>query len=147
MPATLPALLVVLGLAVAAVLFSWLYFGRYKITRPPIGVFNLKDIAFMIGGIILVPYLYLLLPIWLVAALLVVSTLSVNYFLWEPVLRSRLLVWVASLVFVGADIWVSAQFGTVSNQFFVVNDVVLLVMVVGLTNLWAQSGMKARDAA
>jgi hypothetical protein len=147
MPATLPSLLVVLGLAVAAVLLSWLYFGRFKITRPPIGVFNLTDIIFMIGGIILVPYLYLLLPIWLVAALLVVGTLSVIYFLWEPVLRSRLLVWVASLALVGADIWASAQFGTISNQFFVVNDVVLLLMVVGLTNLWAQSGMKARDAA
>jgi hypothetical protein len=147
MPATLPSLLVVLGLAVAAVLLSWLYFGRFKITRPPIGVFNLTDIFFMSGGIILVPYLYLWLPIWLVAALLVVGTLSVLYFLWEPVLRSRLLVWVASLALVGADIWASVHFGTVSNQFFVVNDVVLLLMVVGLTNLWAQSGMKARDAA
>src|SRR5688572_4277780 len=129
MPVTLPSLLVVLGLTVAAVLLSWFYFGRFKITRPPIGVFNLTDIAFMIGGIILVPYLYLLLPTWLVAALLLVGTLSVVYFLWEPVLRSRLLVWIASLGLVGADIWASAQFGTISNQFFVVNDVVLLVMV------------------
>jgi hypothetical protein len=147
MPAALPSLLVVLGLAVAAVTLSWLYFGRFKITRPPVGVFNLTDILFMIGGIILVPYLYLLLPIWLVAALLVVGTLSVVYFLWEPVLGSPLLVWIASLGLVSADIWASVQFGTASNRFFMVNDLVLLVMVVGLTNLWAQSGMKARDAA
>jgi hypothetical protein len=147
MPVPLHSLLVVLGLAVVAVVLSWLYFGRFQITRPPIGVFNLKDIAFMIGGIILVPYLYLLVPAWLVAALLVVGTLSVVYFLWESVLRARLLVWVISLALVGADIWVSVRFGTVSNEFFVVNDVVLILMVVGLTNLWAQSGMKARDAA
>jgi hypothetical protein len=147
MPAPLHSLLVVLGLAVVAVALSWLYFGRFQITRPPIGVFNLKDIAFMMGGIILVPYLYLFLPIWLVAALLVMGSLSVVYFLWESVLRSRLLVWVISLALVGADIWVSVRFGTVSNEFFMVNDVVLILMVVGLTNLWAQSGMKARDAA
>jgi hypothetical protein len=140
-------LLVVLGLTVAAVVLSWLYFGRFRITRPPIGVFNLTDMAFMIGGIILVPYLYLLLPIWFVVTLLVVGVLSVIYFLWEPVLRSRLLVWAVSLAVVGADIWVSVQFGTISNEFFLVNNVVLLMMVVGLTNLWAQSGMKARDAA
>lgn len=147
MPTTFLSMLVVLGLAAAAVLLSWFYFGRFRITRPPIGVFNLTDIAFMIGGIILVPYLYLVLPIWLVAGLLAVSTLSVIYFIWEPVLRSRLLVWVVSLALVGADIWASVEFGTASNQFFVVNDLVLLPMVVGLTNLWAQSGMKARDAA
>jgi len=139
--------MVVLGLAVATLLLSWLYFGRFRITRPPIGVFNLKDIFFMIGGIILVPYLYLLLPIWLVAALLVVGTLSVVYFLWEPVLRSWLLVWIVSLALVGADIWASVQFGTASTAFFVVNNLILLLMVVGLTNLWAQSGMKARDVA
>ena len=144
---TYSSIFVVLGLGVAAVLLSWLYFRRYQVTRPPIGVFNLTDIAYMIGGIILVPYLYLILPIWLVAALLVIGALSVLYFTWEPILRSRLLIWLVSLTFVGADIWASIQFGTASNQFFIVNDVVLLLMVIGLTNLWAQSGMRAGDAA
>ena len=55
------------------------YFRRYAVTRPPIGVFNLWDIAIMIGGIVLVPYLYLLLPIWLVASLLALAILSVLY--------------------------------------------------------------------
>jgi hypothetical protein len=140
-----PSLLVVLGFAVSAVLLSWLYFRRFQVTRPPIGVFNLTDIAFMIGGIILVPYLYLLLPLWLVAGLLLVGTLSVVYFLWEPVLRARLLVWLVSLVMVGADIWASVSFGNTSNGFFIINNILLVTMVVGLTNLWAQSGMKARD--
>jgi hypothetical protein len=147
MPATLPSILVVLGLAVATVLLSWLYFRRYRVTRPPIGVFNLIDIAYMIGGIVLVPYLYLVLPTWMVATLLAVGAASVLYFVWEPVLPSRLLVWLAALAFVGADIWASIQFGAVSDQFFLINNVVLLLMVVGLTNLWAQSGMSAREVA
>jgi hypothetical protein len=136
---------VVLGLAVSAVVLSWVYFRRFQITRPPIGVFNLTDIAVMICGIILVPYLYLVLPLWLVAGLLIVGTLSVVYLLWEPVLRVRRLVWPVSLALVGADIWASLQFGTMSNRFLIVNNIVLLAMVVGLTNLWAQSGMRARD--
>jgi hypothetical protein len=99
----------------------------------------------MIGGIILVPYLYLLLPLWLIAGLLTLGALSVVYFLWEPVLRGRLLVWLVTLALVCSDIWAALQFGTSSNGFFIVNNLVLLAMVVGLANLWAQSGMRARD--
>lgn len=139
------SVLVVLAFAVAAVALSRLYFRRFLVTRPPIGVFNLTDIAFMIGGIILVPYLYLLLPLWLVAGLLVLGVLSVLYFLWEPVLPGRLLVWPVTLALIGADIWATLQFGTAGNGFFIVNNIVLLAMVVGLANLWAQSGMRARD--
>jgi hypothetical protein len=140
-----PSVLGVFTFAVAAVALSWLYFRRFQVTRPPIGTFNLTDIAFMIGGIILVPYLYLLLPIWLVAGLLVLGVLSVLYFLWEPVLRVRALVWLSTIALIGADIWAALQFGTAGNGFFIVNNIVLLAMVVGLSNLWAQSGMRARD--
>jgi hypothetical protein len=38
-------------------------------------------------------------------------------------------------------------FGTSQNAFFAVNNTILGLMVVGITNLWAQRGMKARDAA
>ncbi len=137
--------LVVLAFAFAAIALSWLYFRRFQVTRPPIGVFNLTDIGIVVGGLILVPYLYLLLPLWLIAGLLTLGALSVIYFLWEPVLRGRLLVWLATLALLCADIWAALQFGTSSNGFFIVNNIVLLAMVVGLSNLWAQSGMRARD--
>jgi hypothetical protein len=35
--------------------------------------------------------------------------------------------------------------GTRQNAFFAVNNAILLVMGVRITNLWAQSGMTARD--
>ena len=38
-------------------------FRRYPITRPPIGVLNLGDIACMLGAIVLAPYLDLPLPL------------------------------------------------------------------------------------
>ncbi len=141
------ALVVVLALAAAAIILSMLYFRRFRIERPPIGVFNLQDVAFMMVGIILVPFLYVWLPTWLVGALLALSTLSLLYFMWEPVLRARLAVWLAVLLMLGADIWASMQYGATSAAFYAINDIVILAVIVGLTNLWAQSGMKARDVA
>jgi hypothetical protein len=142
-----PALLVVLGNVAAVVLLSWAYFRRYRLARPPIGVMNLRDVAAMIGAVILVPYLYLVLPLWLVAGLFVMLALSVLIAVGEPVLANRPLLWVAILAVVGADVGTGLRSGTVGLPFLALNDIVLTVLVVGLTNLWAQSGMRARDVA
>ena len=141
------ALFVILLHMAAAVLLGWGYFRRYSVSRPPIGVFNLWDIAIMIGGIILVPYLYLILPIWLVASLLALGIVSVLYFVWEPVLRARWAIWLVTLVLLAADIGVVVWYGPATGLFFAVNNIVLAMAIVGITNLWAQNGMKARDVA
>ena len=44
---------VVMAYVVGSALLGWLYFRRYRITRPPIGVFNLKDVALMLGAMCL----------------------------------------------------------------------------------------------
>jgi hypothetical protein len=141
----LEAFLVILAYAVAALLGSWSYFRRYAITRPPIGVFNLWDVAIMLGGIVLVPYLYLALPLWLVAGLLALGMLSALYFLVEPMLRSAWTTGLATIGLAAADIGAMASFGETSVWFFTINNLVLILVVVGLVNLWAQSGMRARD--
>ncbi len=141
------ALIVVLGHIATAILLGWGYFRRYSVTRPPIGVFNIWDIMVMMGGIILVPYLYLLLPTWLVASLLALGILSVLYFMWEPILRARWAIWLMVLLLVVADIGATLWFGPASSLFFAINNIVLVLAIVGITNLWAQSGMKSRDVA
>lgn len=141
------ALLMLLLHIAAALLLSWGYFRRYAITRPPVGVFNLRDIAIMIGGIVLVPYLYLALPRWLVAGLLALGILSALYFMWEPVLRARWAIWLAAIGLVVADLGAALALGVASAPFFAANNLVLTLVVVALTNLWAQSGMRARDVA
>jgi hypothetical protein len=138
---------VVMACAAAAVLLAWAYFRRYRLTRPPIGVLDLRDVLFMVGGIVLVPYLYVALPRLAVAGLLALSAVSVLYFVWEPVLRARWAIWLAVLVLAAADIGAAARFGATSVPFFAVNDLVMLLAVAGIANLWAQSGLKARDAA
>lgn len=142
-----PSYYVVLGCAICAVLGGWGYFRRYAVSRPPIGVFNLKDITLMILFVILVPFLYLLLPPWLAAGLLLLGALSILYFTWEPVLHARWAIWLAVFVLLAVDLGAALLFKTNNDRFLAVNNLVLIVLIVGITNLWAQSGMKARDAA
>lgn len=141
------ATLIVFVHAAAAVSAGWLYFRRYAIQRPPIGVFNLWDMAFMLTGIVLIPYLYLLLPAWLAAGVLGLGALGILYFMLEPVLKVRWLIWMVVIIFfttnIGAAIWLGGQ----SAVYFATNNLVQILVVVGVTNTWAQSGMKARDAA
>lgn len=142
-----PSFYVVLGVATSAVLLGWAYFRRYEISRPPIGVLGIGDVAFMIGAIVLIPYLYLAFPLWLVAGIFALGVLSILYFTAEPVIGARLAVWLVVLLLLGADIWTRFGFGAMSTPFLAVNNAILVLAVVGTTNLWAQSGMKARDAA
>jgi hypothetical protein len=80
---------VVVAFTASAVLLGWIYFRNYQLARPSIGVLNLGDVAFMIGVIILIPYLYLALPLWLVAAIFALAMLSILLFVGEPLLRAR----------------------------------------------------------
>jgi hypothetical protein len=141
------SLLVVVGFIVSALVLGWGYFRRYQITRPPLGVLNLWDVGLMVGAIIVMPYLYLALPLWLAAGLLALAFLSVFYVMAEPVLRARWAIWSAVLLLLAADVGAAQVSGAGSAVFSAVNDGVLLVAVVGLSNLWAQSGMKARHVA
>lgn len=139
--------IVVAALAVASALLSSAYFRRYQVTRPPIGVFNGRDVAILLAAIILIPYLYLVLPLGVVATLLVLTTLGILAFTGQPVIRSRPLLATAVVAALAGDVVTALASGTGSNTFLAVNNVVLVVVVVGVANLWAQSGMKARDAA
>jgi hypothetical protein len=137
---------VILLLHVLLVLFlSWLYFRRYQVTRPPIGVFSLGDVAFMLGGIVLIPYLYLSLPRWIIGGLLLLGASSILYFVLEPILRARWAIWLVTLCLVLADLGTAWGLGTQSKLFILVNNLIQLLSVVGVTVLWVQSGMKARD--
>lgn len=146
MSAQLEAFCLILAYAVAALLGSGAYFRRYPITRPPIGVFNLWDVGVMLVGIVLVPYLYLALPIWVAGGLLTLGFVSALYFVCEPVFPAWA-GWAMTIALAALDIAAVATFGGASRPFFVINNLVLILVVVGLANLWAQSGMQARDLA
>ncbi len=133
-------------LTTAAVLGGWLYFRRCRPNLPPVGVCDFSDVAIMLGGIVMIPYLYLALPEWTVATLLGVSFLSTLHLTMQPILggRSSLLVAVG---LVATDIVLALTHGFESRPFSAVNGLVMVIAVVGATNIWAQTGMKARDVA
>ncbi len=142
-----PGYYVVLAHGALALVLASLYFRRYQVTRPPIGVFNRRDVYVVLGAIVLVPYLYLALPSWAVTALLALASSSVLYFVAEPMTRSRRATLAVALVLVVVDIVTALARGVTSIEFLVVNNVVVVLVVLGIANLWAQSGMRARHVA
>jgi hypothetical protein len=132
-------------LAGVAILLGMAYFRRYALTRPPLGVMTLGDVVVIMGAIILIPYLYLYLPGWLVATLLGIGALGLLQLLVEPILRPAWLSWLIAAAVVATDIALAHQVGTSSIAYVAINNVVLLLTVVAVTNVWAQSGLRARD--
>jgi hypothetical protein len=117
------------------------------LTRPPIGVLNTGDLGALIGGIVLVPHLYLALPLWAASGMLAAAAMSALYLVLDPLLSNRLAIWTLIAALVGADFAAHAGAPGVSVPFCVVNNLVLTILIIGIANLWAQGGLRARDAA
>jgi hypothetical protein len=135
------------ALATLIVLLGGFYFRRYRVSRPPLGVMTLGDVVVLIAGIVVIPYVYLFLPGWLVGGILALGTLGIVQLLLEPLLPRPWLSWLLALLLVAADILFAWRTGPESLGYFVVNNLVIVLVVVGVTNLWAQSGLRARDLA
>jgi hypothetical protein len=144
---------VVLGHAAAAVLLGHAFFRRSRVPRPPIGVFDLGDVAVLLAAVVLVPLLYLALPRWAAAGLLGLGVLGALLVVLEPVLGAARpawaarLAWPVALALLGADVAAALHPAAPATAALAVNNAVLVLAVVGVANLWAQSGLKARDAA
>jgi hypothetical protein len=137
---------VICGSNIAMLLLGLGYFRHFRMTRPPIGVFNLTDVIIAVFIIILAHFLYVVLPLWAAVGLFALAVLSALYVTLEPLLRARSLIWLVSLIFIALDIAAARIFGVQNNSFFLVNDLVILLVIIGVSNLWVQSGLKARDA-
>jgi hypothetical protein len=139
-------LAVAFGLSALAVLGSAAYFRRYEVPRPPIGRVNLRDVGFLLAAIIVVPYLYLAVPLAVVAGMLSVAVISLLLMAGQPVLGGPRRAGAVACAVVVADVSIAIASGTMSPAFLAFNNLVVVVFVIGAANLWAQSGMTARDA-
>ena len=139
-------ILSVWGLAALAVASSWWYFRTWSMTRPPLGTVNLGDIAMTLMLVVALPFLYLWLPGPLVVTMLALTSLSILWFVAEPVMPSVLARWVFAAGLVIGDLALAHR-GTGETTFLLLNDAVILVMVVGVSNVWAQGGLRSRDLA
>lgn len=138
---------VVVGLVAATTLGGWVFYRRFAVDRPPIGVVTRSDIAILLTLLVLLPYLYLNLPVAAVTAVLALGALAAMYVTLEPMLRYGWLAFVVCLALIGTDIALGVVEGVTAAPFLAVNNVIMVIAIVGATNLWAQSGTKARDIA
>lgn len=146
-PAPIGVLVVTLAL-VATIGGTVAYFHRYTMDRPPVGRYNLRDIAFMMAVVIALPPLYLRLPTWVVAALLMIVFVTILQFALAPLLRGRLPLALALLI-VGVDVLLATvdEPGAGRWAFVVWNNLVIAAGVIGVCNLYVQNGMRGRDVA
>lgn len=139
-------LAVVWGLAALVIGASWWYFRTWTMTRPPLGTVNLGDITMTLVFVIVLPFLYLWLPGWLVVTMLALTSLSILWFVAEPVTTAVRAKWGFAGGLVIGELLL-AGYGAGEVAFLLLNDAVILMMVVGVSNVWAQGGLRSRDLA
>jgi hypothetical protein len=138
---------------VAAVLLvslaSLAYMRRYSLARPPVGVFNGRDVAVLYVFIIGLPLLYIIMPLGMLTGFLIVTyaaALSIGY---RPVVPAAIL-WPAIGLLMGADIWIMrTAIGSVEGWQIELglNSFLVLLISVAIANLYIQGGMKLQHVA
>lgn len=135
--------------ALAAASFALLYFRHVRMVRPPIGVFNFRDIAILFLVILLLPTMYLIIPQFLLTCFIVTTFCSALYITLRPLL-SRQFVWliIGGLVItniVTADRFLGTQIGL--QLYWITNSIAVLLATIGVSNLYVQGGMRLRHVA
>jgi hypothetical protein len=84
---------------------------------------------------------------WAALALLMLGIFGIFYHVFEPILHRQSVLWLVAMLLAGGNVVLGQVSGTLTLSYILVNNLTLVVVVLGIANLWAQSGMKARDAA
>ena len=124
--------LVTIGLAVG-------YLARVRMPRPPAGVFVRSDIAIMVALLVIMPFAYLNMPVALVCTVFGLTVFVGLQFTLAPVIGGRTAMATATLVCAFEIVTYAADWTT---ALMVTNDVALVVVAAGVTNMWVQAAMK-----
>jgi hypothetical protein len=130
-------------------LLALFYLRRYRLERPAIGVFNGRDIAFLLLVLAFLPTLYVALPHWALTSFLAVTfaaSLSIGY---RPVVNATWL-WLGIGLLLGANIWMArTMLGTVLGWqlYWVETSVIVVLGAIAVANLYVQGGMQLRHVA
>src|SRR5205085_7554736 len=120
---------------------SWLYFQNCRMKLPPLGVMNLKDVVITLVCIIVIPFIYLVLPTGLVAVLFSLLGLSLLQATLEGLVGKGGRAFGGSLVLTGLNVGLCILAGSDSPWFWTINNLTLILCIVGIANLWVQSGL------
>ncbi|WP_316529578.1 hypothetical protein [Kitasatospora brasiliensis] len=140
-----PATLAALSAAVATVIaLAACYLARIRMPRPPVGVYTAGDVAALCTGVVLAPLLYTALPGAAVSALFgLVCCLAVQFTLAPLLTGPRS--WAAALAATAATTLaaLTGHPGAARTG----SDLMIATAVVGVANLWTQSGLRSTHTA
>jgi hypothetical protein len=138
------ALAIVWSLYGLAMLMGLAYFARYRMAQPALGVMNLSDVALAVVCIVLVPLLHLALPAWASTLFLALVMGGLYYLALEPLTPRR--VRRGSIALAAVALGVAAPWIQPGNShvYTTINNVLILVAVVAIANVWVQSGLSVR---
>jgi len=117
--------------------------------RPPVGTFNGRDIVILLAFIVTLPFLYALLPNWLITCLLVITFASSLFIGYRPLLGATG-AWLGIGLLIGLNIWTSHHLmGTTGGWQLWWAELSVLVGLgsIAVANLYVQGGMKLRHVA
>ncbi|MHA6757663.1 hypothetical protein [Streptacidiphilus sp. PAMC 29251] len=120
------------------------YLGRVRMPRPPVGVYTSGDVAVLCVGVVLAPFLYLDLPGVAVSALFGLVFCSAVQFTLAPLLAGPR-AWALALAATAAT--GACAVAGLSSASRIGTDAVLALAVVGVANLWTQSGLRSAQVA
>jgi hypothetical protein len=135
--------------ALATATCALLYFQRVRLERPPVGVFNGRDICILFCFILTLPLLYLVLPGMALTGFLILTFISALYIALRPLLPLRFL-WPAILGLLTVNIVVTnTLLGTREGWqlYWVLTSAAVLIAAVGVSNLYVQGGMRLQHVA
>jgi hypothetical protein len=126
-----------------------LYFRRVRMDRPPVGTFNGRDIVILLVFISGLPFLYAVLPYWLLTCLLALTFASSLFIGYRPVLGATR-AWLGIGLLIGLNIWTSNHLlGTTAGWQLWWAELSIMVGLgaVSIANLYVQGGMKLQYVA
>ncbi|MEW2293182.1 hypothetical protein ABZ719_10815 [Streptomyces sp. NPDC006743] len=137
--------LVALSCCVAALMaVAGGYLARVTVPRPPVGVYAPADVAVLCAGVVVAPLLYGALPgAWVSALFGLVLCVAVQFTL-APLCSGR---WAWCLALAATGLTAGAAVAGTAAGVRAGTGVLLAVAVVGVANLWAQSGMRSAQVA
>lgn len=136
--------LTLLAALAAVISLAALYLRRVRMPRPPVGRFVRSDIAVMTVTLVSMPLVYLHLPRVLVACAFGAVFLGACSLALTPVIGGRRSA--AVTLALGAFILIAHLAGWLPAR-IAAGDLLLALAVIGVSNLWAQTGMTAGQVA
>jgi hypothetical protein len=140
---------VVLCGALASAGCALLYFQHVHLERPAVGVFNSRDVIIVFCFVLVLPFLYILLPSVVLTGVLCVTFMGALYIGLRPLLRPRYLWTLIPLLLAINIIVTETLLGTRPGWqlYWVITDTLVLLAVMGIANLYIQGGMRLLHVA